>query len=98
MVTVSYHFSVHGDPVAFENALRTVVDYVAEQPGCLGTRVYRVQGRHAAYVAAADWIDDDAQRRAAGTTGFRSRIRAMVGLAAAEPEVLDLLPTTAAVA
>ena len=45
------------------------------------------------YVAAADWADDDAHRRAARTTGFRSRIRSMVGLARAEHEVLELVAT-----
>ena len=93
MVTVSYRLTVRGDRAGFEQALGSIMAYLRAQPGCLGHRVYRAQGSPEVYVVAADWADDDAHRRAARTTGFRSRMRPMVGLARAEPEVLELVST-----
>jgi len=93
MVTVSYRLTVHGDRAGFEQALGSVMTFLRAQPGCLGHRVYRATGSSEVYVVAADWADDDAHRRAARTTGFRSRIRSMVGLARAEHEVLELVAT-----
>jgi heme-degrading monooxygenase HmoA len=98
MVTVSYRLTVHGDTVGFEQVLQSITAYLHAQPGFLGHRVYRSQGRPEVYIAAADWVDDEAHRRAARSAGFLSRIRRMVGLARAEPEVLDLVATEAAVA
>ncbi|GAA4545545.1 AMP-binding protein [Amycolatopsis samaneae] len=91
-------FTVTGDVAEFEQALHTITEYMAAQPGFRSYQLYRSAADAKVYVETAVWADAAAHKAAISGEGFRGPVRRVLGLAEADAAPFELVTRTEAVA
>jgi len=90
MVTLINRFVVsEGKGEEFEKILTGITEYMSDQPGFLGHRLYRSLKNPEVYIETAQWKDAESHRTAMRAEAFRDRVQALGGVAKPDPDVFE---------
>ncbi|MCI3275061.1 antibiotic biosynthesis monooxygenase [Streptomyces cylindrosporus] len=91
MVTLINKFTVTGDVADFRRAIAGVSEFMRAQPGFLGHEMFRSLSKPDVFVETARWDAAESHKKAVQSEEFRTRVRALAGLATPDADLYDLV-------